>query len=102
MTEFIHIKNILLTKFQKEAQKIIIEVCYENIQEPKYCSFYKAILEKERGGEWTVRAVTVYDWNKDRFLSVGTLYAPILYEEIKNKIVYSLCQNPEFELEIAL
>jgi hypothetical protein len=64
--------------------------------EPKYCRLFKATLEKESDG-WQLRSIAVYDSRKDRFLLIGSLYGPILYEEIKDKILMAFAQDAEFE-----
>ncbi|MEC1722496.1 hypothetical protein [Schinkia azotoformans] len=99
MSTYIEMKNIFITKVQKDEQRTILEVCFENMHEPKYCRLFKATLEKE--SDWTIRSIAVYDSRKDRFLTVGSLYAPILYEEIKNKILQAFEQDAEFEQQLA-
>lgn len=91
MSEYIQMKNILVTKIQRDEHRTILEVCFENMHEPKYCRLFKATLEKE--GEWIITSIAVYDTQKDRFLTVGSLYAPIVYEEVKYKILQTFDQE---------
>lgn len=100
MTEYIQMKNILVTKIERKDHKTTIEVCFENIGEPEYCRLYKAILEKEV--EWSIQSIAVYDIHKEKFLAVGSLYAPVLYEEIKFKILRSFSQDTMVEDRAAL
>lgn len=100
MTEYIQMKNILVTKIEREEHKTIVEVCFENIGEPEYCRLYKATLTKDV--EWSIQSIAAYDIHKEKFLSVGSLYAPVLYEEIKFKILRSLNQDTIVERRAAL
>ncbi len=99
MSAYINMKNIFITKVQKDEQRTILEVCFENMHEPKYCRLFKATLEKE--SDWTIQSIAVYDSRKDRFLTVGSLYAPVLYEEIKNNILQAFEQDAGFEQQVA-
>lgn len=99
MSENIQMKNIFITKIQKDEHLTMLEVCFENMHEPKYCRLFKAALEKE--SDWRIRSIAVYDSRKDRFLTVGSLFAPVLYEEIKNEILMAFDQNTELEQQIA-
>lgn len=99
MSENILIKNIFITKIQKDEHRTMLEVCFENMHEPKYCRLFKATLEREN--DWMIRSIAVYDSRKDRFLTVGSLYAPILYEEIKNNLLQAFDQDAGFEQQVA-
>lgn len=99
MPGHIQMKNILVTAIRRDDHKTVAEVFYENINEPNYCRLYKAILEKEN--EWVIRSLVVYDMHKEKFLTVGSLYPPLLYEEIKDKILDTLGHNTEFEQQMA-
>lgn len=105
MSENIQMKNIFITKIQKDEHLTMLEVCFENMYEPKYCRLFKAALEKENENksesDWRIRSIAVYDSRKDRFLTVGSLFAPVLYEEIKNEILMAFDQNTELEQQIA-
>ncbi len=100
MSEYIDMKNIFITKVQKDEHRTLLEVCFENMHEPQYCRLFKATLEKGNDG-WLLRSIAVYDFRKERFLTVGSLYAPFLYEEIKNKILTAFDQDTEFEHKVA-
>lgn len=99
MSTYIDIKNIFITKIQRDEQRTILEVCFENMHEPKYCRLFKATLEKE--SDWIIRSIAVFDTRKDKFLTVGSLYAPILYEEIKYKLLQAFEQDAGFKQQVA-